>query len=408
MPRNSNGDYSLPAGNPVVTGTVISSSWANSTTSDIATALTGSLARNGDGGMTGQFKADAGVIGAPGISWSLETTSGWRRASAGNFRFTIGGSDVVTVTASGFAVTGLLSASAGLTVSGGAITLPDASIADAALSSNVPLKNAANTFTAAQTVTVAGDGNHLLVGNGTVTVPIGFFSGAAYIGTIGAHGFSLITGGNSRVTVASGGNVSIAAPSSGITLTTNIAAAAAAEVQRWSDGTRLASLYLSNSTTPVQFGSSGALLLFSNTGVNGMTLDTGLQIGSPTGGDKGADTINAAGDVHVNGEPLALRNLLRRVITGTDSSATGDAGRSIYYTGTGGHTLTLDTDPPVTSVVMIVNAGSGNLTLAASSTLYWFNGTSLPTGSRTLTPGAIVTAWQTSSGVWECWGTGIS
>lgn len=47
MPRNGSGTYSLPAGNPVVTGTVISSTVQNNTTSDIATALTQSLAYDG-------------------------------------------------------------------------------------------------------------------------------------------------------------------------------------------------------------------------------------------------------------------------------------------------------------------------------------------------------------------------
>jgi hypothetical protein len=47
MPRNGSGTYSLPAGNPVVTGTTISSTVQNNTTSDIATALTNSLAKDG-------------------------------------------------------------------------------------------------------------------------------------------------------------------------------------------------------------------------------------------------------------------------------------------------------------------------------------------------------------------------
>lgn len=47
MSRNGSGTYSLPAGNPVVTGTTISSTWANNTLADIATALTGSIAADG-------------------------------------------------------------------------------------------------------------------------------------------------------------------------------------------------------------------------------------------------------------------------------------------------------------------------------------------------------------------------
>jgi len=53
MSRNGSGVYSLPAGNPVVTGTTISSSWANNTLNDIATALTGSVASDGQTPMSG-------------------------------------------------------------------------------------------------------------------------------------------------------------------------------------------------------------------------------------------------------------------------------------------------------------------------------------------------------------------
>lgn len=53
MPRNSQGLYTLPAGNPVVSGTIIESTWANSTMDDIAAALTDSLPRDGTAPMTG-------------------------------------------------------------------------------------------------------------------------------------------------------------------------------------------------------------------------------------------------------------------------------------------------------------------------------------------------------------------
>ena len=56
MSRNGQGQYILPAGNPVVTGTVITSTWANTTMSDIATALTGSIASDGQTVVTGNIQ----------------------------------------------------------------------------------------------------------------------------------------------------------------------------------------------------------------------------------------------------------------------------------------------------------------------------------------------------------------
>lgn len=105
MPRDSNGTYTLPAGNPVVSGTTISSTWANSTLSDIATALTDSLSRDGEGSMAAPLQLADGSIGAPGLTWANETTTGWYRAGSGDIRFAISGGDKTQITTNGFAVT---------------------------------------------------------------------------------------------------------------------------------------------------------------------------------------------------------------------------------------------------------------------------------------------------------------
>jgi hypothetical protein len=55
MSRNGSGVYSLVAGNPVTSGTAISSTWANNTLTDIANALTGSLASDGQTSLTGNL-----------------------------------------------------------------------------------------------------------------------------------------------------------------------------------------------------------------------------------------------------------------------------------------------------------------------------------------------------------------
>lgn len=49
---NGSGTYNLPAGNPVVTGTTITSGWANSTLSDVAVALTNCITRDGQSPAT--------------------------------------------------------------------------------------------------------------------------------------------------------------------------------------------------------------------------------------------------------------------------------------------------------------------------------------------------------------------
>ena len=62
MSRNGSGVYSLPAGNPVITNTTISSTWANTTLADIATALTGSLAADGQTPATGNLDLNSNKV----------------------------------------------------------------------------------------------------------------------------------------------------------------------------------------------------------------------------------------------------------------------------------------------------------------------------------------------------------
>lgn len=91
--RNSGGTYSLP--NPaVVTGSSISSTWANSTLNDLATEITNSLDRAGRGAMTGPLRLKSGAsAAAPDLAWDVETNSGWYRAAAGDLRFALAGAD---------------------------------------------------------------------------------------------------------------------------------------------------------------------------------------------------------------------------------------------------------------------------------------------------------------------------
>ena len=78
MSRNGAGTYVLPSGNPVVTNTTISSTWANNTLSDIAGALTQSLSKDGQTTPTanlpmGGFKLTNLAAGsAPGNSLRYE------------------------------------------------------------------------------------------------------------------------------------------------------------------------------------------------------------------------------------------------------------------------------------------------------------------------------------------------
>jgi len=102
MPRNSSGVYSLPAGNPVVSGTVITSTWANTTLPDIGSELTNSLDRSGRGGMLAALKGIDGTLGAPAYSFTSEPTSGLYRSGSGVLTVSIGGASVGTFSSAGW------------------------------------------------------------------------------------------------------------------------------------------------------------------------------------------------------------------------------------------------------------------------------------------------------------------
>lgn len=115
MPRDGNGVYSLPQP-PFIPSTVITSSAVNSDFSDLGSAMTGSLARDGQGGMTGQLPAIDGTVGAPGISFVSDTNTGIRRVTADQLAIVAGGVDALSAGPTGVnlplgaSVTGALSA----------------------------------------------------------------------------------------------------------------------------------------------------------------------------------------------------------------------------------------------------------------------------------------------------------
>lgn len=84
-------------------GTVISSAAVNSDLADVATALTGSFARDGQSPMLGQFKALDGSLLAPGLSFSNETNTGFTRPGAGQIGAVILGTQVSLFSSTGIA-----------------------------------------------------------------------------------------------------------------------------------------------------------------------------------------------------------------------------------------------------------------------------------------------------------------
>ena len=85
MPRDISGNYTLPAGNPVVNGTIIDVLWANPTMADIATQLNNVVTRDGVLGMLAPLylfgTTTSGTALAPALSFTADTSTGIYRPS---------------------------------------------------------------------------------------------------------------------------------------------------------------------------------------------------------------------------------------------------------------------------------------------------------------------------------------
>lgn len=96
MSRNASGTYSVPGTvNPVITGTDITTNWANTTLADVAQGITDSLDRQGRGSMLAALKLVDGALATPGLTFANDTGAGFARLASGEFSTVIGGVETI-------------------------------------------------------------------------------------------------------------------------------------------------------------------------------------------------------------------------------------------------------------------------------------------------------------------------
>lgn len=405
MPRSAAGVYTLPAGNPVVTNTLITSTWANDTMPDLGSEITNSLDRSGRGGMLAPIKGVDGTVALPLFSFTNEPSSGFYRSAAGVINVSILGSSVGSFSAAGFTGSIVGHASLDLPLTGGTLTGNLAVTGNANAGVGYTATNSSSGVQASGSFTAVGDTFSTIFGQTSsaynALALIGINAGFVYAG--GSGGLAIAAGnGAGTLRFAAGGSTEHMRI--GIDGRVGIGGAAALgaslfEITAASD----ARMVLNGSSASV---SAGGAALFYRTGA----YVGRVGVSANAIGDSSANMLIAANTnlvfcannslttlmaitvagliVDGNGLELGFKGMpASSVVSGVISRA--DRGKCVKATGgvTIPNNVFEDGD-----VVTIYNSSAGSLTITASIGTLALAGTLL-TGNRTFAQRGICTVY---------------
>jgi hypothetical protein len=184
--RNASGTYSLPSGNPVVTGTAISSTVYNNTKSDMATEITDSLSRSGKGAMLAPLELANGSVGTPALSFDSDTDCGLYRIGTNNIGLGVNGANVLNIQTTGLSVVGTLSSTGNGSV-GGTLGVTGATTLSSTLSSGA--------ITSSGNITLSGSDPSSSTGFTDTITPTNVTKAWAHITLNGSTGAQTINSG---------------------------------------------------------------------------------------------------------------------------------------------------------------------------------------------------------------------
>lgn len=269
-----------------------------------------------------------------------------------------------------------------------ASNLASGTVADARLSANVPLLDAANTFTGANVFGAGSEATPL------VRFPGDGDTGLYQVSTGNIMGISL--GGENQIRFDGGGQpIRIAGTDAASSVRYAIFTAdQATERGYWGFPT-------SGNDQMILRNVVGTELL-----VRLAANASRLRIDDTTG-----VMVNHVNQVVADLE-VGFRNIPTNSQNGSYTAVAGDAGGMLVKTsGGGGETYTIPSNAsvpyPVGTVLTFVNRGGGNLTIAITSDTLVLAGVGT-TGSRTLADNGLATALKIASTVWMISGMGLS
>jgi len=387
MSYNGSGTFNInTAGQPVVTGTVISSTAFNLLTSDLATGL--STAMTKDGQTTATANIPMGTFKFTGLGAGTNATD-----SAQYGQLQAGATTIATVTGTD-TLTGTLMP---------AIT--------AYATGNLFSFVAANTNTGATTINLNSLGAKSITKQGTSALVAGdLVSGRVYLIEYDGTRFQLLNPSISGVT-------SITFGSTGLTPSTATGGAVtvAGTLAATNGGTGLTSLGTGIATflgTPSSANLLAALTDETGTGSNvfatSPTLVTPI-LGTPTSGNLTNCTADGT-------DSVGFRNIPQNAQTGNYTMVLADSGKHIFHaSGAGAATYTIPAASsvayPLGTAITFVNLSSTSISIAITTDTMYLSSAGT-TGTRTLAQYGSATAIKvsgvSSSGLWVISGSGLT
>lgn len=362
MPRSS-GTYSLPAGNPVVTGTVISTTWANNTLNDISNEITNSLPRDGTAPPLANIPFGNYKITGLGAATFPTDAAQYQQVQSGatNYLTAVSGADTITANLSSPTLTAYAAGNTfRFTAVGnntGAVTLNINGLGAKDVTKNGATALIAGDITSSATIEVVYDGTRFqLIGTAKVINE--------------AQGSDIASAGTVNLTTATGNYVHI----TGTTTITAVTLAQGAERTVVFDG----ALTLTN---------GASLLLPTSANITTAAGDTAIFRGEAAG------VVRCISYTRKNGSSLGSREIAAAGVTSYTASATLTAavfGKHVYYNSASAGTLTLPSASaePIGSIISISNIiGAGVCTIARADASVIFAFGQVGVTSISLNPG---------------------